>query len=221
MNSVNLLQLISPFKMPKQSLHKQRPILDVYCRHAILNWVAFSKVPWNHFFWSAERWDDLHNSCCASWHTIHNGSIEWKVLARHTDQRCEQRSWTEEDGRRDVERCGEMCADECVERRLLARQSLLISFLSMSFSHAILRYLPPLSCSTSPPHIRPISLLLPLSVFSKSHFLSHHLSPWFERLVLTVFIIPCLSSFDQEDSSQDLAAAAQNRARHIRTHRGR
>lgn len=104
---------------------------------------------------------------------MHNGSVEWKVLARHTDHRCEQRRMCREDERRDVE---EMCMDECVERRPLARQSLLISFMSVSFSHAILHYLPPLSCSASPPHITPISLLLPLSVFSKSHFLSHHLS---------------------------------------------
>lgn len=106
------------------------------------------------------------------------------------NREAEQKRMCREDGRRDVD---EMCVDGCVERPL-ARQSLLISFMSMSFSHAILHYLPPLSYSTSPPHITPISLLLPLSVFSKSHFLSHHLSPWLERLVLTVFIIP-LSEF--------------------------
>lgn len=89
------------------------------------------------------------------------------------------------------------------------------------FSHAIsclsATFLSPAYCSTSPLHITLVSCRLPPNVFSKSHFLSHHLSAWLERLVLTVFIIPCLTSFDQEDSSQDLAAAAPTLARQIPT----
>lgn len=143
------------------------------------------------------------------------------MLARHIDQWCERKSCAHkrrcrEERRKDGEK---MSADECEENRPLAlafiAHTLFIHFFFSRYLLSFPLYLPPLSCSTSPPHITPISHSLPLSVFSKSHFLSHHLSPWLERLVLTVFIIPCLSSFDQEDSSQDLAAAAPNLARHI------
>lgn len=95
----------------------------------------------------------------------------------------------------------------------------LFALYPVPFSHAIsslsATFLSPAHCSTPPLHITLVSCPLPPNVFSKSHFLSHHLSAWLERLVLTVFIIPCLTSFDQEDSSQDLAAAAPTLARHI------
>lgn len=95
-------------------------------------------------------------------------------------------------------------------RRLL--HPLLIPSLSASLSHATYTLFhppsPSFSLHFSPPHFTPISHCLPLSVLPKSHFLSYHLPRWRERLVLTVFIIPCLSSFDQEVSAQDLAAAA-------------
>lgn len=109
--------------------------------------------------------------------------------------------------RKDVEK---MSTDECEENGP-RWHSLLKRSLSYAVSHAIsslFHHLPPLSYSTSPLHITPISHSLPRTVFSETHFLSYHLSPCLERLMFTVFIIPCLSSFDQEDSSQDLAAAA-------------
>lgn len=94
----------------------------------------------------------------------------------------------------------------------LRRHPLLIPPSSASLSHTTYTLFQPASPSFSlhfsPPHFTPISHCLPLSVLPKSHFLSYHLPRWRERLVLTVFIIPCLSSFDQEVSAQDLAAAA-------------
>lgn len=144
------------------------------------------------------------------------------MLARHTYRWCE---WKEpvcegrcgEGRRKDVEK---MSADECEGNRPLAlafiAHSLFSPFLFLTRSPLF----PPLSSPLLTALLLSFTLHLflapfPPNVFSKSHFLSHHLSAWLERLVLTVFIIPCLTSFDQEDSSQDLAAAASTLARHI------
>lgn len=97
-------------------------------------------------------------------------------------------------------------ADECWEDRQLAVALMLHNpFLFLTLSPIFSTTFPIVLALLTPSHITPIFHSLPHSVFSESHFLSHHLCPWLERLVLTVFIIPCLSSFDQEDSSQDLA----------------
>ncbi len=82
----------------------------------------------------AKCWGNLHNSCCASWHAMHNGNVEWKVLARYIDRRWERKScWHErrwrEERRKDVEK---MSSDECEENRLW--HSLLIRSLSAAFS---------------------------------------------------------------------------------------
>lgn len=200
-----------------QSPHKHKPILYIHCRNTILNWVAFTEAreiaPSE-----AKCWGSLHNSCSASWHAMHNGNVEWKMLACYIDRQCEQGScWRErrwmEKRRKDVEK---MSADVRRTGGWLCH-SLLIHSLSAAFSHAnSSSSVPPpsssLSYSTFSSHISPISHSYPLPVFSKSHFLSRHPSPCPERLMFTVFIIPCQSSFDQ-DSSQDLAA------RPMQTHR--
>lgn len=110
-----------------------------------------------------------------------------------------------------------MIIDECKENWQLAGAVFIHCFLTLS----PLSFAPPsiyfLRCFTLS-HYSHFSLA---SFLLKSHFLSHHLSCCPRRLMYAVFITTCLCSFDQQNSSHGLAAAALKPARPILPNRQR
>lgn len=124
------------------------------------------------------------------------------------NREAEQKRMCREDGRRDVD---EMAVGSAVIARKL-------------YVHVFFSRYPPLPSPSVLllPHTLHPSLSSFLSVCSPNPTFYPIISlPGLRGWCSQYLSSPCLSSFDQEDSSQDLAAAAQNRARHIRTHRGR
>lgn len=113
---------------------------------------------------------------------MHNGNVVWKVLARYIDCQCEWKScWHEK--REGGGRGGKMWKrwalinvrrTSCWIWHSLLKRSLSAAFSRYPFS--LFHHLPCLFYSTSPSYITPISHFLHLTVFSKSHFFSRHLS---------------------------------------------
>lgn len=143
---------------------------------------------------------------------MHNGNIEWKVLTRHINQQLEWERCTHDRRRRDGNiwrtDAEKMSADECEGEQAISSGIHCSDAIYPPFFRANSSFpLPPQSVSlcSSSPHITSIS---DSRCVLKSHFLSHHLSAWPERLVLTVFISPMSEFIWSEDSSQGLAAAA-------------
>lgn len=130
---------------------------------------------------------------------MHNGNAEWKVFTRHINLRREwkscahERRWSKQRRRAKMWRRWALKNASAINRlSVLAfiAHSLFIHFFS-GYLHSFPHLFPCFLFYLSPLTLHPF---LTHSVFSKSYFLSHHLSAWLERPVLTVFIIP-LSDF--------------------------